>query len=491
MSAPRWLRLAAPAAVGMLAAVLAGCSLRGELAPNLPPETSVFVQGTLDTVSHTVHLYWTGSDSDGEVKGFEWRFVNPQTPADTTWKFTTRTDSVFVVQDSLGYVAPRFDVRTVDDQNAVDPTPATQGFQFSNQAPTVTILTKPSATDSTFASVTITWRAADLDGDPDAIRFRIWLDGREDQPRVVTGRSYTVPSADFGVPGTYASRARTLYIQPIDDGGRAGNVDSTRWFVRAPTTGARARLLIVDDVPSTNTANVRIDTLYANTAARNLQADEYSVLRLQFSTPFRSAEDLRQTFDLFDAVVWYRGNEITFSTTLRDFEAGIRDYVSAGGRFYLDGLYLIAGRNATGPLAESFTRDVLQCDGFVINFSTTINDSTAGWGNVNQSVFRSDALADSIRQQLLGVRAFEAAGMRWFRGADPANVLLYAQPGSLSPANPENAPVGLSVPQPGGGRCVVVTVPLGTSTTFPGTPAFNSAPRLLAKIFQQLGLTGP
>lgn len=491
MSARAVRRLAALCTAGAAILVAAGCSLRGDLTPNVPPETSVFVQGDLDTVSHTVHLYWTGSDRDGEVRGFEWRFLNPQAPVDTAWRFTAQQDSIFVVRDTLGFVAPVFQVRTVDDQGAVDPTPATQDFRFSNVPPTVAILTKPAATDSTFASATITWSAADLDGDPDAIRFRIWLDGNEATPRIVTGRSYTVPSSDFGVPGTYASRTRTLYIQPVDDGGRAGNVDSTRWFVRAPTTGARARLLIVDDVPSTNTANTRIDTLYSNTAARNLQPDEYSVLRLQFSSPFRSAEDLRQTFELFDAVVWYRGNEITFSTTLRDNEAGIRAYVASGGNFYLDGLYLIAGRNATGPLQESFVRDVLQADGFIINFTTTINDSSAGYSNVNGSVFRSDVLADSVRQQLLGVRPLEAAGMRWFRGAPSANILLFAIPGALSPPNPEAAPVALSVPQPGGGRCVVSTVPLGTSALFPGTPAFNAAPRLLAKIFQQMGLIGP
>lgn len=491
MNAPAILRRLVLLASGVVIVASAGCSLRGELAPNVPPETSVFVQGDLDTVSHTVHLYWTGSDRDGEVAGFQWRFLNPQSPTDTTWAPTAKRDSIFVVYDTLGFVAPVFQVRTVDDRGAVDPTPATQDFRFSNQPPSVAILTKPAATDSTFASVTITWRAADLDGDPDALRFKVWLDGGADQPRIVTGRSYTVPSIDFGVPGSYASRFRTLYIQPIDDGGRLGNVDSTRWFVRAPTTGTRARLLIVDDVPSTNILNTRCDTLYANAAARLLPADQFSVLRLQFSAPFRSAEDLRQTFGLFDAVVWYRGNELGFSTTLRDNEAGIRAYVAEGGNFYLDGLYLIASRQATGSLSEAFATEVLQADGFVLNFNQTVFDSSAGWGNVNGSVFRSDVLADSIRQQLLSTRNLEAPGIRWFKSAAPANILLYAVPGVLAPANAEAAPVALSVPQPGGGRCIVSTIPLGTSATFPGSPAVATAARVVGKIYQQLGLTGP
>ena len=51
---------------------------------NLPPETTLFVQGTLDTVNHVVQIYWFGSDPDGEVTGYELRFKNPAAPADTT-----------------------------------------------------------------------------------------------------------------------------------------------------------------------------------------------------------------------------------------------------------------------------------------------------------------------------------------------------------------------------------------------------------------------
>ncbi len=487
-------RLVTPALALAALLLASGCSLKGKLAPNLPPETSVFVSGDLDTVSHTVHLFWSGPDPDGDLKGFQWRFFNSQRPADTTWKSTTRQDSVFVVWDTTGYERPTFQVRSVDNLDAVDPTPATQAFQFSNRAPTVQLTVKPVLTDSTFASVTVTWQASDLDGDPDALQFRVWLDGAESTPRFVTGRTYTVPSADFGTPGTYASRYRKLYIQAIDDGGRAGNVDSTTWFVRAPTAGTRARLLIVDDVPASNAANTRIDTLYSNTAARNLAADEYSILRIRTSQPFRSAADVAQTFGLFDAVVWYRGNEFGFSTVLNSYQQGVRDYLAAGGQFYIDGLYLVAGRNATGFFDESFAKDVLGVTSFATNFSTAINDSSIGFGNAT-SVFYTGpfdgAPTDSVRQQTLPTRAFESGGTRWFLGMDPANVLLWGRAGALSPPNTQTAAVGLSVPQPGGGRCVFLTIPLGTSTLFPGSPSFNAAPRVLATIFGQLGLTSP
>jgi hypothetical protein len=46
----------------------------------------------------------------------------------------------------------------------------------------------------------------------------------------------------------------------------------------------------------------------------------------------------------------------------------------------------------------------------------------------------------------------------------------------------------MSVPQPGGGRFVVLTVPIMPSVTIAN---YNGPVRILAKIFQQMGLTGP
>ena len=43
---------------GLALALVAGCAKKKILAvENLPPETTLFVQGALDTVNHVVHLY--------------------------------------------------------------------------------------------------------------------------------------------------------------------------------------------------------------------------------------------------------------------------------------------------------------------------------------------------------------------------------------------------------------------------------------------------
>lgn len=481
------LRLALPLAA--LGALAYGCGAKGTLRPNLTPETTLFVNGAVDTVNHVVRLYWFGTDADGTVSGYEIRFKNPVAPADTNWVFTTRTDSVFTVPAPSGFSAPVFEVRSIDNIGQRDPTPARQDFSFSNQAPTVVLTLKPGVNDTTFASVTVSWNANDPDGNGNLMQFRIWLDGNEANPEITSARTFTVSTSQFLVAGALTSAYRKLYVQAIDDGGRGGNVDSVRWFVRKPTTGDRARLLIVDDVPISNTSNARFDSLFANTALRNIPAGEYTILRMQTNQPFKSAKDVEQTFKLFESVMWYRANETSFSTVLDSYQQGIEAYLDAGGKMYLEGLYLIAGMNATGPLDEDFVTRYLDSDGMfrTFVFTGTFVDSSVGWGNNNGSRFRSTVLQDSSRQQGFPSRLNEAGGVRTFRVRDNNKVLLWALPGQLSPANPDSLPVGVIGDVAGGGRMILTTVPL--STTIP--PTTGTAPRLLAKVLQMLGVLGP
>src|SRR5262249_56286417 len=103
--------------------------------------------------------------------------------------------------------------------------------------------------------------------------------------------------------------------------------------------------------------NLRYDTLYSNSVARvGIPIDQYTIVRLDSTQPFKSAADVEQTFEQFETVVWYRGAETTFGTVLQTAEPGIAAYLDHGGKFYLDGLYLVGGINAIGPLDEDFVR---------------------------------------------------------------------------------------------------------------------------------------
>lgn len=466
------------------AALLAGCGLKGTLKPDLPPETILFVTGPVDTVNHVVRLNWYGTDVDGEVVGYELRFLNPAAPAETAWVYTTRTDSLFTIFTPEGYTRPVFEVRAIDGGGQRDPTPARNDFQFSNQKPTVRITSGPGVNDTTFASVTVSWSAGDPDGDVTRLRFLVWLDGNEANPVMTTARTFTVPTAAFLVNGSLTTGRRKLFVRAVDDGGRAGDADSSSWIVRSAVTGAVARLLIIDDVPTTNAINPRIDTMFANSPARaGIASDEFTILRLQSNQPFRSAADVEQTFKLFQSVIWYRSNETSFPVVMRDYQAGIEAYVNAGGRFYAEGLYLTEGLNASGAFTPDFVTRVLDCDGQFAAWvsTTTFTDSSNGFGNRNNSRFRSTLLADSTRQQLLAVRPSEAGGLRAFRVRSNAQALLWALPLQLDPANPDSLPVAVVTQRPGGGRIALNSAPFST-----GAGSGSTGPRTIPKIIQLL-----
>jgi hypothetical protein len=513
------------ALLGALAALLAGCSAKGTLKPNTPPETTIFVQGPVDTVNHNVHLYWFGTDPDGEITGYEIRFLNPSAPADTCWTFVPpdSTDRVFSVYTPAGFAAPVFEVRAIDNSGEAppvrssacelasadtvphpgtrDPSPAREDFKFRNLPPTLSLLNRFRLADTTFASATVQWSSSDPDGDGTKLRFRIWLDGNESIPDVVAGNSFTVPTARFLQGGLLLSGYRQLFIQAVDDGGMLSRVDSIRWYVRAPATGGHyphlGRLLIVDDVPRAFSQNFSTDTIYYNTAARNLAPGEYSILQMDFTQPFRSAKDIEQTFNLFDAVVWYIGGSSdfrTYETTLASYQAGLAAYLDAGGKVYMDGQDLVDGPHARGPLGNAFVTDHLGSDFLFQYYSTVVQDSTVGWSNTNPSYFVS-RWGDSLRvQQLTTASGFSLGGFRAFGVRDDQYTLVStAMPplGSLLPVGilPLPVPVAVTVPQPNDGLFMVVTFPLRAASTPPPTnPRYFTVHRFMARVFHELGL---
>jgi hypothetical protein len=455
--------------------------------PVLPPDTRIFIEGPVDTVNHIVHLHWFGSEANGYIAGYEVRLLNPAAPADTNWVFTTLTDSIVTVLTPTGFTAAIFEVRAIDDKGVKDPDPARQPFNFRNTPPLVKLIGKPNIgdhSDTTFASATIDWSVSDPDGDASKVIIRVWLDGRASTPDLASGTTYTVPSDRFLIGGVYTTGRRTLFIQGIDDGGMAGPIDSVTWYVRKPVVGTRARLLLVDDVPNTDGSKARVDSLYANAIVNaGLQPGTWSVLHLQFSKPFRSEKDLEQTFKQFETVVWYRGEQSLFSSTLANYGEGIGPYLDAGGRMFLESLNLTTAMSTNGALSLDFVDRYLNSDG-VFQFPQA-PDSSAAWGlSSTGEVLYVPELADSLlcRRNI--------AGLRGFMTRTASQSLIVAPAHVLSQNNSIPMAVALDVPQANGGRFIVSTFPMVSGTI--STPGFpQRASLVLLKIFGLLGLTGP
>lgn len=490
------------AAVALLLAFAAGCSKqKNVLLPDLPPETTVFVQfdplSGVHDVNHLVHLYWSGTDPDGDVVGFDFRFVYPGDLPDTvTWHHTVQSDSIFAVYTPTGIATPTFEVRAIDNSGLKDPSPASQTFSFTNQPPTLT-LTPRRLTDTTFASVTLSWTAFDPDGDNGKMRFRIWLDGPGNaaNPILTAVKTFTLPTSAFLQGGHLLSGLRTVSVQPIDDGGQLGTVASTTWYVRAPVTGAdHGQLLLIDDVTGRLPSAFIFDSMYTNTAKRNLNPNNlpnppYSILRLGFTQPFLSSEDVRQTFALFDAVIWYRGSQSGISTLIQSYQPGIKSYLDAGGRLMLEGYDIVTGYNAPGALNADFVTSYMGCDSLHFAPLQGQVDST-----VNLSINGGKFMQSPPFQEIPGDTAITMRstiitnGLRGFALRDTHDVVIWARKGNLSPPNVLDIPIAISVPKdrsnPQGGRLIVTTFPLRSawSAQYPGVP------RLLAKLFKQMGL---
>ena len=477
-------------ALGLLVMLAAGCSsLRKTVEPSEPPHTVIFISGPVDTVNHTVHLHWFGSAAHGFIAGYEVRMLNPLAPADTAWHWTLATDSIVTVFTPTGYVAPVFEARAVDDRGVRDPNPARQLFQFSNQPPIVALVGKPNAadhSDTTFASVTVTWTVTDVDGNAAAVVCRVWLDGQAASPLVATGGTFTMPTSRFLTAGTYASGPRTLYIQGVDDGGMAGPIDSVRWYVKTPVTGPRARLLLIDDVPAATAAKLRVDTLYANSIARTgVPPEDVRVLHLESNQPFRSAMDMEQTFRQFETVVWYRGEQTAYSRVLDSYAVGtagegIGPYISSGGKLFIESLNLVEAWSSYGPLKQDFVKRYLDCDGtFQFAF---VPDSSGAWAIGNTG----DLLPDDRGQHSQPPRRRRPARVR---ARNNSEILMSVPAHVLSQNNPIDMPLAMNVGQPGGGRLILQTYPMVTGTV-PAAGAQQRASAVLTKIMGLLGL-GP
>ena len=507
--------LAASVVVAMALGGLAGCSKKIRPIQNLPPETYVFIQGPVDTVNHRVHLYWYGTDADGEVLGYAFRWVYPPPAAqDPEWVTISgdqgplRTDSMFTMfTGDSGQVTPRFEIYAIDNEGAADPTPAVQRFLLTNIAPVVWFTIGQGTADTTYASVTVSWETDDPDGGGPGLHYRVWLDGNEAAYDSTSEQTITVPSDRFLQGGAYRSGPRTLYVQAVDDGGRRGEPASMTWYVRAPAAllleDNRGRLLVVDEVPTVGAEginNALFDAFYKSVADMLPNGvQDYSVLRPQFNPRiFRSELDVLQTLRQFKAVLWYRGDQANVSPLLEAYQDAISAYLDGGGRLYLDGLYLVAGLNTPGAFREEFVSRHLGSTR-LINCFTNFGpggsswDSTAGWGSRSGSAFRSSRYGESFRAVVGPGKITDSTGaVRGFAVTDTNFVALWAKDGQLAPPNVGfEVPVGVTVPQGMGGRIVLLSIPVRFAPSPPPGTVYPAARNLLQRMLHEFDIGIP
>lgn len=118
---------------------------------SIDPATGQPIRPTIGAIPVRFHLYWAGADQDGAVNGFfyaivETTAVSPAPPLPgpkaRDYRFTTRTDSIFVftTSEELNTRQHAFYIYAVDDKGRPDPTPARFIFRAYDSYPPEAII---------------------------------------------------------------------------------------------------------------------------------------------------------------------------------------------------------------------------------------------------------------------------------------------------------------------------------------------------------------
>jgi len=163
-------RRALAIALALAAGWAVGCSnsVKPPSHEDVDPETQLtYAPVQNDSTYFRVHLYWSGTDADGEVTGF--RFA---TDADTTlpvgqWRLTTAHDTTlaFGVDPVAASASHAFMISAVDNAGRTDKTPAKRVFATRTVPPVSRIDRGPAAFNPTVGpTFTFAWSGTDPDG---------------------------------------------------------------------------------------------------------------------------------------------------------------------------------------------------------------------------------------------------------------------------------------------------------------------------------------
>ncbi|MEM1056174.1 MAG: hypothetical protein AAGI52_11655 [Bacteroidota bacterium] len=373
------------------AAALSGCDAGFDGSPtdNAAPETELAVRsadlredlGDRRLVS-TVDVAWSGTDADGVVLAYEVRAYAvgaglPEPGPEAGWSRTTRRDSVILLPIPLGFDAAdvAVQVRAVDDEDAVDPTPAQTIFPIRNSDPTFRLVDAETPADSTWPVISFSFSAADPDGESNLAGIELALNDTtagfiridptttfltlvaEDPGATVTdarlflGRGFS--NSGVTLPGLSLEAENVLFLRSLDQAGATsrtvrypaldedGNPDGSFYIQRVTSN-----VLLVNDFRASGVEAVMDISREALATHGTATYDEWDLSQTPqnaanpaFSDALPATQDptLRETLALWDRIYWVT-NAVTNSASGNNFprSAPVLDrFFEGGGRLLL------------------------------------------------------------------------------------------------------------------------------------------------------------
>lgn len=339
-------------------ASITGCSrgFEGELLDNTTPETYLVTDTIIrfgdDRLESEVTLQWWGDDPDGFIVGFEFSFDAVISDA-TIWQYTTALDSTFILApppgaDSADFV---FHIRAVDNQQNIDPTPASLTIPVKNSPPQVLIIPGLNTPVKSFPALRYFWEGSDPDGLQNLDHYEVCFN---DTSGVVVQLAATTSSAIFEaidptatnltctvypngstsplaetISGLNGDAWNTFYIRAVDQS-NAGSA-----FIAADSVFIKrvhSSVLLVNGYSTTTNEAFYINHLATQgiTIVDTMQV--FSTVDGSFTQ--QSADNLTQgkIFDMFDVIVWFSNDaNNSFSLAQKTTEA----FFNSGGKMLM------------------------------------------------------------------------------------------------------------------------------------------------------------
>jgi len=331
-----------------------------------------FVWDTLTHAFTTIttskqELHWWGEDEDGEIIGYYYKWN-----VDSAWSFTTNESGLFYVPIRSDLDVFSFEIKAVDNDTLIDPTPATIVLPIRNSKPTIDFRfqSNPSLDDIggdtsfTFPTRTFFWDVQDQDGVETITDIFYALDDTcstcWEQLSAAAYSSLTLTELE---PGNH-----TFYVKARDIAGAESEIiqfpdidnpsEPNYWKV-LPVQGD---ILLVDDfsLDSDNDAlywyKSVLDTLTGN--------NNYSVWEIGKTLPY-SSNDVLANLSYFSKIIWfsaYLGNE-----TYDEAEQSIYSYVISGGNIFINATEIRSNTFLPFPINNTF---LLNPDGRMLSGKT-------------------------------------------------------------------------------------------------------------------------
>lgn len=379
---------------------------KGEKIGNLTPDTRISVSSINltgeDRLRSEVQLNWLGYDEDGYILGYELSMDG------TTWEFTEVTDSLFQFSLEAGQDTTdiEFYVRSIDDQNDVDPSPAYLRIPIRNSAPTAVFDTVNVIPDTSFIVTTFFIDVNDQDGQEnlDSIFLKVNNGAWYSLPPSV--RTVTLVPADptnvgpvgsivytgaeasqlnAQIQGLNIEQDNILYLRASDIAGSESEVDTSEvFYVKQQTSD-----LLVVDAHAGGSATPPESILFPSLNRAYPAGFDRIDLRVNggVNRPILWSPTFSFFLSFYDKVYWYADESLDGFSVLENAAGSVQSYLNEGGKMFINTGFPTGYQN-TSVIHEFTPVDSISTSGGLARIPTNRAISPAGPDSSNYDTLR-------------------------------------------------------------------------------------------------------